>query len=62
MASDGRKFGLAAPGTPAGPKRTIARPPPPTNPEKLPEPLLATLLRMFVYTITAAVFAWPLTV
>ena len=43
-------------------KRIIARPPPPTNPEKLPEPLLATLLRMFVYTITAAVFAWPLTV
>lgn len=43
-------------------KRALAAPPPPTNPEKLPEPLLATLLRMFVYTVTAGVFAWPLTV
>ena len=43
-------------------KRAAAKPPPPTNPEKLPEPLLATLLRMFVYTVTAGVFAWPLTV
>jgi hypothetical protein len=44
-------------------KRILADPKPaPTDPEKLPEPLLATLLRMFVYTITAGVFAWPLTV
>lgn len=43
-------------------KRALAAPPPPQNPEKLPEPLLATLLRMFVYTVTAGVFAWPLTV
>ncbi len=34
----------------------------PTDPEKLPEPWLATLLRMFVYFVTAGVFAWPLTV
>ncbi len=43
-------------------RRAAAEPPPTTNPEKLPEPLLATLLRMFVYTVTAGVFAWPLTV
>jgi transglutaminase-like putative cysteine protease len=36
--------------------------PPPTDPAKLPEPWLATLLRMFVYAIAAGVFAWPLTV
>ncbi len=36
--------------------------PPPTNPDELPEPLVATLLRMFVYFVTAGVFAWPLTV
>ncbi len=34
----------------------------PTDPEKLPEPWLATLLRMLVYLVTAFVFAWPLTV
>jgi transglutaminase-like putative cysteine protease len=43
-------------------KRLVAPPPPPANPEKLPEPLLATLLRMFVYVLAAGVFAWPLTV
>lgn len=47
---------------PAINRRALAKPPPPANPEKLPEPLLATLLRMFVYTVTAGVFAWPLTV
>jgi transglutaminase-like putative cysteine protease len=58
-----KKIGLASPGTPAAKKLALAPSKlAPTDPEKLPEPWLATLLRMFVYFVTAGVFAWPLTV